>query len=127
MADLDFEAVEPCRTQGLTCQRHHLDVGGGAALDSEKLRTRLIELRRTLRLRRLVAKCQAVVAKPRGILSAACDVFATDGNGQVWPEAKLVAGRIGQREGAPADFFARTFKEDVRRLQNRWLLTQIAM
>ena len=70
IADLHFDIVETGGAQRFHRQRQNFGFGGGAILVSQKFDARLIELGRSLGLRRLVTEDEAVIAEPRGKLPA---------------------------------------------------------
>src|SRR6185437_16019320 len=96
IAYLHLERVESRRAHRIDGELHDLDFGGGAVLETEKLGTGLVELRRAVRLRRLMAKRESVVAKPRGIGIAALDLPFAGGDREIGAQAEFAARRIGQ-------------------------------
>src|SRR6185437_5056958 len=125
IADLHVEIGKSRRAQSIDREPHDFDIGGGAIFEPEQFGAGLIELGRAMRLERLMAECQPVVAEPRRIGRAAFDLHAADRNGEIGPQAKLAAGRIGQLERAPADFLARAVEKDVGWLKDRWFAARI--
>ena len=80
-----------------------------------------------LRLGRLMAEDQAVIADAGGKLARLLSTaWWQIGNGEIGAQAQFAARRIGQGEGAAADFLARTVEENVGGLQHRRLLAHIA-
>ena len=79
-----------------------------------------------MRLGRLMAEDQAVIADARREAALRLHRLLADRNGEIGPQAQFAARRIGQGEGAAADFLARTVEENIGRLQHRRFFAGIA-
>ncbi len=127
IADLHVELGEARGAQRIDRKPHDLDIGGGAILKAKQLGTRLIKLRRAMRLQRLMPECETVVTEPRGIGLTAFDLHPAHRNGEIGTQTKFASRRIGQFEGPSADFLARAIEKDVGRLKDRRLAARITL
>ena len=98
-------------------EQNHLGIGAVAVGDAEAFDAGLAELARmrSARALRLKAEGWAVIAIAGWRIGArvTLEIKPRHRHGEVWPEAQLFAGKIGEDVGAASDRFADLIEKDV--------------
>ncbi len=123
VAEAQAEVPQPRAAYRLDREQHDLDIGAFLVALAEALDAGLAELARVglIVALRLEAEGGAVIAIAGGMIGfrVAFEIKPRHRHGQVGPQAKLVAGEVGEDIGAASDFFADLVEEDVGGLDDR--------
>src|SRR3989304_4240177 len=120
VAEAEAEILEPGAAHRLHGKENDLDIGALLVALAEALDARLAELARVGLNAPLWLKAEGrpVVAITRGLvgLRVPLEIKPRHRHGQVRPEAKLVAGKVGEDIGAASHLLADLIEGEVRRL-----------